>query len=234
MINKDLSKLSFVFYGSFLDTAIDMDDQDRLAFYDAIIKYALLGEIPNLSKDLMRLFKLAYPLIDANNERKVNGKKGGRPKKEEEKPVVIDFKTDKKTIENETIKNEETIVFENKNHRFSNSKPNVNENVNGNVNVNVEDNFNILEFTEKEFGRTLSPTEIEKILSYENLELTKYAVEQAVLSNVRNLRYIDTIIFELEQAGITTYEGAKARSSSRKTNKETKERILTFEDDENG
>ena len=69
------------------------------------------------------MFKLIRPQVNANNKRREDGKKGGRPKK--------------------------TIGFENENHRLLNSKPNVNVNVNENVNVNANENVNEAEKKEK-------------------------------------------------------------------------------------
>ena len=59
------------------DSVEDMEDNDRLAFYEAIFDYALKGELPtNLSKELARLFKLVRPQIDANIKKKKRWQKG--------------------------------------------------------------------------------------------------------------------------------------------------------------
>ena len=199
---------SFVFYDSFRDAVMDMADKDRLAFYEGIINYALDGTEPVLSPELNRMFKLVKPQLDANSKRKNDAKKGGRPKK--------------KIIETIGKNYEKTTGFENKNQWISEKKPVDKTIKKPNVNVNVNNSSsttttNILDFVEEEFGRTLSPTEIEKILSFKNEELVRYAVEESVLSNVRNLRYIETIMFELEREGIKTYEAAKKSERSNKS-----------------
>ncbi len=108
---------SFVFYKSFLEMAeFITDTEQKLALYEGIIQYAIRGVEPQFYEN-HTFAKMAFagikPQIDANNKRKADGKKGGRPAgKTDEKPVVI----------------------EDKNHRLKNEKPNVN--VNGNVNVN--------------------------------------------------------------------------------------------------
>lgn len=80
----------FVFYSSFYDAISDLGLQQQAKIYNAICRYALLGEEPNLSGALSTVFKLIKPQIDANNKRYENGKKGGRPVKstisEDEKP----------------------------------------------------------------------------------------------------------------------------------------------------
>ena len=59
---------SFIFYDSFREVGKDMEEKSRLAFYEAIIDYALTGELDetNLPKEIKLLFKLVKPQIDAN------------------------------------------------------------------------------------------------------------------------------------------------------------------------
>lgn len=65
---------------------------------------------------------------------------------------------------------------------------------------NIYDNF------EKEFGRTLSPIEMELIGSWIDSgyseELIKCALKEAVYNGVSNLRYIDKILYEWKKKGI--------------------------------
>lgn len=77
---------SFVFYRSFRDAIEEMPDDEKLATLLGICDYALYGVEPKL-KDVMSraVFTVARPSIDANNCRRTNGKKGGRPPK---KPMV--------------------------------------------------------------------------------------------------------------------------------------------------
>lgn len=79
---------SFVFYRSFRDAISEMSDEDKLATLLAICDYALYGVEPKLKDAMARaVFTVARPSIDANKERRANGKKGGRPPK---KPMVSD------------------------------------------------------------------------------------------------------------------------------------------------
>lgn len=70
---------SFVFYRSFHNALSKLSDADRLAAYDALVEYGLDGleDADGVSAAILEAFK---PLIDANNRRFENGKKGGRPK----------------------------------------------------------------------------------------------------------------------------------------------------------
>lgn len=75
---------SFVFYRSFKEAADNLDDKDRLAFYDAVINYALDGKEVKENGTSKAMFILVKPVIDSNNTKYKNGKKGGRPKTETE------------------------------------------------------------------------------------------------------------------------------------------------------
>lgn len=212
---------SFVFYDSFRDSVEDMEDNDRLAFYEAIFDYALKGELPtNLSKELARLFKLVRPQIDANIKRRKDGKKGGRPSKKDcNNPDESIEKNYDENMVCEEKNYEKTTGFEEENHRLENKKPNVNANANVNVNANVIDDqqTDMLNSIEDLFGRTLSPLEIEKIKSFKNPDLVRYAVEESLLQgNVRNIRYIEKIVFDLKKEGINTYDEAIARKEKYK------------------
>lgn len=68
---------------------------------------------------------------------------------------------------------------------------------------------------EKEFGRTLSPTEYNSINNWiENgisEELIKEALKEAILSGVHNIRYIDTILFNWTKKGYKNPEDVKRK-----------------------
>ena len=103
---------SVVFYRSFYEAAQKLSKTERLRFYDAFFAYALNGEVPENLGASWALFTMAKPLVDKNNQRFENGKKGGRPSKTKTEP--------------------------NQNQTITKPEPNVNANVNENVNVNEE------------------------------------------------------------------------------------------------
>ena len=221
---------SFIFYDSFRDVGKDLDEKNRLAFYEIIIDYALTGELEetNLRREIKLLFKLVKPQIDANTKRKKDSKKGGRPSKKSENVEKSDEKTSdieeenyEKTTglknKNHRFSNEETTGLENKNHRFQNKKPNVNvnDNVNGNGNVNV------YEYTEEQFGRTLAPAEVELIKSWDySEEIIKLAVDETVLNQVNSIKYTDKILYEWDKQGLKTVNDIKNKLKQRREKEE--------------
>lgn len=72
-----------IFYESFYEAIKDMPDAHRLAAYDAIMQYAFTGEEPEVHGMARVVFVMAKPQIDANEKRRQNGSKGGRPKTKE-------------------------------------------------------------------------------------------------------------------------------------------------------
>lgn len=77
---------SFVFYKSFYEAIAELPSENQLELYDAICRYSLFGEVPEMSGISKAMFTLMKPNIDATAKKYrssvENGKKGGRPKKE--------------------------------------------------------------------------------------------------------------------------------------------------------
>lgn len=68
---------SFVFYRSFRDAVQQIDKDDQLEVYKAIIDYALDGVEPQLSGTAKIIWTFVQPLLDANWRKYINGCKGG-------------------------------------------------------------------------------------------------------------------------------------------------------------
>lgn len=73
------------------------------------------------------------------------------------------------------------------------------------------DKENIFKYIEENFGRTLSPIEYEEISNWKDDELTRYAIKQAVLNGVYNIKYISKILFNYEKQGIKTVQQAQEK-----------------------
>ena len=82
-------KKGFIFYRSFMEALEEVDDSTFRKVVTAISSYALDGEEIDISGIGKALFALMKPIVDTNNKRYENGKKGGeygnlggRPKNE--------------------------------------------------------------------------------------------------------------------------------------------------------
>ena len=89
----------------------------------------------------------------------------------------------------------------------------------------------IYDLLTESFGRTFNTIEAEHINSWEDNELTRYAIKTAILNNVRNLKYIDSILRRYKTENIKTVEEAKEsekrfkNKSKNYVNEESKEWI---------
>ena len=140
---------SMVMYRSFVEAVRDLPAEQFKDAMLAILDYGLdeteKEDITGVSKIVLTMAK---PMIDKNNQRYHNGRKGGRPKTKQdtvektEKPMVSNSETYGYDNEKPMVSDSKTYGYENEND----SKPNVNEYVNDNVNdnayVNVNDNDN--------------------------------------------------------------------------------------------
>lgn len=118
-----------------------------------------------------------------------NGKKGGRPRKNQ---------------------NENPKKTQKKPNSISKQKPLEDEDEDKNNNENIYD------YIESNFNRTLSPIEIEIVDTWEDNELTRYAIKEAVLNRAISLKYVQAILDNWKNSGITTLDQAKSSSKKRK------------------
>ena len=88
-------------------------------------------------------------------------------------------------------------------------------------NINNNNN-NIYDFLQKELGRTLSPTEIEKVKEWEDNELTRYAVKVAILNGAYTINYIDAIIYNWQKLGIKSVSQAQEENKRHRDKKISK------------
>lgn len=105
------------------------------------------------------------------------------------------------------------------------------------LNINEEDTkeetTNIYDSFENEFARTLSPIEYELIKSWldndYSEELILCALKEAVYNGVKNLRYIDKILYEWNNKGIKTKEDVLKDKQSFKKNNTKKEEMFDYD-----
>lgn len=106
-----------------------------------------------------------------------------------------------------------------------------NNELNNSSNSNTQAFSNLFEFIEKVFNRTFSEFEYEKISSWKDNELTRYAIQQTMLQGKTNLSYIEGILRNYKEANITTIEQAKIQEENfknrkNKSNKNGKQEII--------
>ena len=138
-------RTSFVFYDGFYEAIQELETaEEKVELLDAICTYEFTGEIPEMSYACRVAFKVIKKSLDTANIRYLasveNGKKGGRPKKEENL-----------TEPNKTYNNLGEPTGTQGNH-------NDNVNGNGNGNGNESESGNDSESEKQGTGETSSPS----------------------------------------------------------------------------
>ena len=152
------------------------------------------------------IMDLIKPQLQANNQKYEDGKKGGRPKKttgyEEEKTIGFE--------------NKKTTGYENKKPKEKEKdKEKVKDKVKEKdifISTTTTNKNNIFVLVEKEFGRTLSSTEIDKLTKLEDehgFEKMKLAVEECCLNNVKTLAYLNGILKNWKDKTIDEIQNGK-------------------------
>ena len=132
---RKMERESFIFYRSFYDSIKGLGDAEFAECMRFLCEYGLNGAEQTGGTLAEVVLKMAKPQIDANNQRRANGAKGGRPKASpsEGEQAVSDRKTDGSETENHRLRDAKPNV---------NGNGNVNENGNGNGNENEKGNGN--------------------------------------------------------------------------------------------
>lgn len=97
----------------------------------------------------------------------------------------------------------------------------------------IEENTNLFDLFEKEFGRTISPMEYEIINGWKEVnfkeELIIAALKEAVYNGVNNLRYIDKILYEWKRKGIHNIEDVERNKLEFKQIRENKQELYDYD-----
>lgn len=107
-----------------------------------------------------------------------------------------------KEIERQTLKNLKADFKKIKDNNIYN-------NIDNNNNIKINKKEELYELVESNFGRTLSPLEYEEISKWEDNEITRYAIKEAVLRRALSVKYINAIIRDCEAKGIKTIKSIR-------------------------
>lgn len=178
---------SFTIYEEYYDLITLLSDREQANVLLAIVKYMFEDKEIKLNDKEKKVFvNLKRPLDKSKNK-------------------------SKNTISRQNQKEIKNKSNENQNKIKSKSKGVTHQDVIVNVNDNVYVN-NIYSYIEDNFGRTLSPIEYEMISNWEDNELTRYAVKEAVLNGKYNLKYIEAILNSFKKNNIISVQQAQNES----------------------
>lgn len=156
-------------------------------------------------------------------------------KKKREKYSESRSKNRSKSVETKGKKENNTCkTYENDMKNISETHEEHMENENDNDNENINNN-NLFNFIESNFGRTLNSIEYEEISNWEDNELTRYAITQAVLNGGYTINYIKTILNSYRLKGISTVLEAQKDDEDfqkKKLAKSKSDDCMTFQEKE--
>lgn len=222
-----MEKESFILYNSFYESIKSLKNEQLGKLLRAIFDYTINGEITQ-DNEILIAFMFIKNQIDIDTKKweqeKHNRSEAGK------KGMASRWG-------NKNNKDNNVITNDNKDNNVINVITNITDNVNVNDNVNENDNVNvnvnnIYEFIEENFGRTLSPIEYEKISMWEDNELTRHAIKEAVLNGAYSFKYIDTILDNYKKNNILTVQQAQEQEKKFKDN-QNKYKGLSFKEQEN-
>ena len=152
-----MEREQFTFYQSFEKAIARIKKKaDRCDAYDAIVKYALYGEVPDLDKiaeSAAIAFELSKPVLDASRRKAESGKAGGNAKQTASKPQANEKQTESKT------------------EQTASKKENKKE---GEIEKEKENECSLLERKLKERAEPSSePSSSDPVLAEEKIRLTK-------------------------------------------------------------
>ena len=108
-----------------------------------------------------------------------------------------------KEIERQTLKNLKADFKKVKDNNIYNNIDN------NNIKIKINKKEELYELVESNFGRTLSPLEYEEISKWEDNEITRYAIKEAVLRRALSVKYINAIIRDCEAKGTKTIKSIR-------------------------
>lgn len=230
-------KESFILYNSFYEPIKALKNEQLGKLLRAIFNYTINGEITQDSEIIIAFMFIKNQLDrdsekweDERNKRKEAGRLGGIKRALNQQQKL-------------SSKSKQCLgVLKSAKQNQANQADNVDVNVDVYVNDNVNDNVintntstnNIYNYIEENFGRTLSPVEYEQISKWEDNELTRYAIKQAVLNGAYRIKYIESILNDYEKNGIKTVQEAQEKEKEFKKIKEEKKELqgLSFREQE--
>lgn len=229
-------KESFILYNSFYEPIKALKNEQLGKLLRAIFDYTINGEITQDNEIIVAFMFIKNQLDrdsekweDERNKRKEAGRLGGIKRALNQQQKL-------------SSKSKQCLgVLKSVKQNQANQADNVDVNVDVYVNDNVNDNVinttstnNIYNYIEENFGRTLSPVEYEQISKWEDNELTRYAIKQAVLNGAYRIKYIESILNDYEKNGIKTVQEAQEKEKEFKKIKEEKKELqgLSFREQE--
>lgn len=223
-----MKKKAFLMYTEYEQQLEDLSDEELGKLMRAIFKYEKDGTKPNFTGLLKMAFSFIMSNLNSNQEKydkrcetsAQNGSKGGRPR-------------NKNLNENLNENLNKNLNKPNKTKKANNDDDNDNDNEDDNDKNNVKDDEddNIYEFLEQNFGYTISPTTYQTIQYWlkefnNEYKIIKYGIRKCCHNNVKTISYLEGILKSWKDKGFKTLEECENENK-----KEEREPVEVFDCD---
>lgn len=195
-------KTSVQFYYDYIEQLEDLDDKQFRKVVLAMVKYDEENELIELDKISKMAFNFIKKRIDYDKEN-YNEK----------------CRKNKENIQNYWNKRKQTNTNEYERKRMYTKNTDIDIELELDEDIDIDNDDDLYNYIQKNFGRGLSPLEIETISEWEDNELTRYAIKQAILNGKYNFRYINSILHNYKKNNITTVQQAQENDREFKENK---------------
>ena len=206
---------SFSIYKEYYDLITLIPKQERAELLLAISEYMFEDKDPELNDNQMKIFNnLKRPLDKSKNKSKngTNKNQNENKSKSNENQNESKTKTNKNQNENKTKTHQDVIVIVNKDNKKE-------DRVIGEEEKEEEiTSDSIIQFIEKNFGRTVSGYEYEQIqllIEKYSQEIVQYAFEKTLDAGKKSLNYTKGILSSWEEDSLETLEEIKEQENSK-------------------
>ena len=204
---------SFSIYKEYYDLITLIPKQERAELLLAISEYMFEDKDPELNDNQMKIFNnLKRPLDKSKNKSKngTNKNQNENKSKSNENQNESKTKTNKNQNENKTKTHQDVIVIVNKDNKKE-------DRVIGEEEKEEEiTSDSIIQFIEKNFGRTVSGYEYEQIqllIEKYSQEIVQYAFEKTLDAGKKSLNYTKGILSSWEEDSLETLEEIKKQEN---------------------
>ena len=219
----------FTIYKEYYELISLLSEKDQQELLLAIVKYMFDGTIPTLNEKQMKIFvNLKRPLDKSKKRSKAGASITSNDNQDENKHKSNENQNEIKTRTqqvvnvnvNSNISNNSKLTINSKLNNSGSSKKEDNNinNINSNKNINNIDN--LYSYIESNYGRTLSPLEVEKINLWSeefNVDMLEYAIQISVLNRKQKFQYVEGILRNWKSQGYKSVQEVKENEEKIKT-----------------
>lgn len=220
----------FTIYKEYYELITLLTEKDQQELLLAIVRYMFEDTIPTLNDKQLKIFNnLKRPLDKSKKRSKAGSNNTTNNNQSQNKKETKQNQNENKTKSKDNQNDNKTKAHQDVNVNVSNYDSNyvVNGNVDVNVNGsskeennNINTNIDLYSFIEKNYGRTISSVEVQKIDEWSkefNTEMLKYAIQISILNRKQKFQYVEGILRNWRAQGYKSLQDVKENEEIKKS-----------------